>query len=184
MRKELKKFIVRLFIIVLIIAIAGFVLYILQTQMHLFDEQVKYFEEKIALTDRGLQIQFIAGISIGTILFIIFITLIPLLMRKVDNKTYIKSLQRGILSAFVFFISDALYKWLEEFGRVYMIIAIIAVVLITIILIEIFTLSMKEHEEITVKTDLIAAIVSGLLFGVILKIIMLVLDAVHIRMIL
>jgi uncharacterized membrane protein YedE/YeeE len=183
MRKELKRFFVRLIVIVLILAVVGTVIYILQTQFHLFDEQIKYLEEKISLTERGLQIQFIAGLSIGTALFVIFITLIPLFMRKVDNKTYVKSLQRGILSAFVFFISDALYKWLEEFGRVYMIIAVIVVVLITIILIELFTLSMKEHEEKAVKTDLIAAIVSGLLFGVILKIIMLVLDVFHIRLI-
>ncbi|OHD54130.1 MAG: hypothetical protein A2Y33_10480 [Spirochaetes bacterium GWF1_51_8] len=176
MRRELKTFLVRLIVTILIFGIIGAVLYFLQVQWHLFDEPLKFLEQKIATTEQSMGIELVAGISIGTIVFLVFILLIPILMRKVNNKVYIKSVQRGLLSAFVFFISDSLYKWMESFGQIYVIIAIAGIVLVTIILIELFALSMKKEEESAVRTDLIAAVVSGLMFGLVLKVIMVIIN--------
>src|SRR5208283_5889669 len=98
-------------------------------------------------------IQLAAGITVGTILLLIFIFIFPLLTKKVNTKDYLKSIILGIIASFAFFISQTIYQYFEKLGKFYMIISILAVTIITFIIIEIMPLAFKsERKEVEFRT--------------------------------
>lgn len=166
---RLKKFLVRLLIVVLVLLIISFILFLLQAFFGLFDPQIAWIKGVVTETDAKFSADVFAGISVGTVGLMIVVSFFPVFMKGVNNRQYFMGLRRGVISAFVFYLSDTLYRWLGEINRFYMILTMVIVVIITFILIEVLSLSTKENEEVSFRTDLVSAIVSGLVFGVLLK---------------
>ena len=122
-------------------------------------------------------IQLAAGITVGTILLLIFIFIFPLFTKKVNTKEYLKNIILGIIASFVFFISQAIYHYFENFGKFYMLISILAVTIIVFIIIEIMSLAFKaERKEIEFRTSILGCIASGLIFGIVLNLSFIAMD--------
>lgn len=168
---RLKKFLVKLLVVFVALLVIGFVLLMLQVFFGLFNYQIDLIRKVFSETDAKLSSDVFAGISVGTVILLAVVGLFPVLMKGVNNRQYFIGLRRGVISAFVFFVSDSLYRWLETINRFYMILSMILVIIITFILIEILALSAKAENEVSLRTDLASSVVSGLIFGVLLKLI-------------
>jgi hypothetical protein len=57
----------------------------------------------------------------------------------------------------------------SRIGRVHFIVAVFAVVAVSAIVVEGVSLAVREEEERSLRTDIVASIASGLLFGVLVK---------------
>ena len=122
-------------------------------------------------------IQLAAGITVGTILLLIFIFIFPLFTKKVNTKDYLKSIILGIIASFAFFISQTIYQYFEKLGKFYMIISILAVTIITFIIIEIMPLAFKsERKEVEFRTSILGSVASGLIFGIVLNLTFVAID--------
>lgn len=166
---RLKKFLIKVLIVFTTLLIVGFILFLLQAFFGLFDPQIAAVRNIVSETDAKLSADIFSGISVGTVALLIIVSIFPVFMKGVNNRQYFVGLRRGIIAAFVFYLSDSLYRWLETINRFYMILTMIIVIIITFILIEALSLSAKQDEEVSFRTDMVAAIVSGLMFGVLLK---------------
>ena len=119
-------------------------------------------------------IQLATGITVGTILLLIFIFIFPLFTKKVDTKYYLKNINLGIIASFVFFVSQTIYQYFEKF---YMIISILAVAIIVFIIIEIMPLAFKsEKKEVEFRTAILGCIASGLIFSIVLNLTFIAID--------
>lgn len=172
MKKRATRFIIRVLKVTLVLVLIGLVLYAIQYFFHAFDSQIAVVNSYISKINGTLSEQAISGISLGTLALVIAATFIPFFMKGIHKKTYWKSLGRGLVSALVFFISTSIYEYAEKISRFYLLLAIIGVIVITFVLIEALSLSMRDEEEVAFRTDIFASIVSGLLFGVLLKLAM------------
>ena len=151
--KKIKKFISKHIFKAIILAVILLVLY------HANKDVNDVFFMKLA-----------AGISVGTILILLFIFIFPLFTKKVNTKEYLKNIILGIIASFVFYISQTIYQYFEKFGRYYMIISILAVTIITFIIIEIMLLAFQsERKEVAHRTSILGCIASGLIFGIVLN---------------
>ncbi len=168
---RVRKFLIRLLIIFIFLAVISASLYFIQVFFHPFDSQINSLIDWINYINKAGSYSLIAGITLGSIVFIIAIALFPLLLSGINRKNYWSSIQKGLLSSFVFFISQIFYKYAEKLGEIYFYLALFAIIVTTLILVEIITLSMKEGKEEEVRTDIIAAISSGLIFGVLIRLI-------------
>ena len=52
-------------------------------------------------------------------------------MRGVNNKQYFVATWRGVISSFVFLVTQSLYEYAEKISRFYLIVAIIGVVILS-----------------------------------------------------
>ncbi|MGE5559134.1 MAG: hypothetical protein ACM3WV_11100 [Bacillota bacterium] len=112
----------------------------------------------------------VTGVSIGTALFILSLLVFPFLTRHIDTRLYFKSIHQGIISAFVFYVSDLIYDYIGKLGNTYLLTAICVVILLTIILIQISTgIFKKQEDRIEFRTSHYASIAAGLIFGVLLN---------------
>jgi len=171
--KRVNRFLFKLLFVFVIIALIVMVLYFIQMTFHIFDKEIKQFIDWIAYVNQASSYSLIAGVTVGSIIFILAVAMFPLFLRGVNKKNYWVSLQKGLIASFVFFISQIIYKFTANIGKFYFYLTVFAIIVITIILIEIITLSMKEEkaEAEELRTDIIASITSGLIFGVIIKVI-------------
>ena len=134
-------------------------------------------ESKIKDVNNVFFMQLAAGITVGTILILIFIFIFPLFTKKVNTKEYLKNIILGIIASFVFYISQTIYLYFEKFGKFYMIISILAVTIITFIIIEIMSLAFKaERKEVEFRTLILACIASVLIFGIVLYLTFIAMD--------
>ncbi len=177
--QRVKKFLSKLFFTLIFIISILFILIIIQLVFHPFSVILSQISEWIINANKTLSSELIAGISIGTVIFVLLMFFFPLMHKGVNRKRYWSSIQKGLITSFVFYISQLFYRYAETIGRFYFLIALFIVIIITLILIEIITLSMREEKEIELRTDLIAAIVSGLIFGILLKLFMIGLNLVE-----
>jgi len=122
-------------------------------------------------------IQLAAGITVGTILILIFIFIFPLFTKKVNTIIYLKNIILGIIASFVFYISQTIYQYFEKLGKFYMIISILTVTIIVFIIIEIMPLAFKsEKKEVEFRTAILGCIASGLIFSIILNLTFIAID--------
>jgi Na+/proline symporter len=169
MRQRLGQFLVKVARVLLILCAMLLILGYLQFEYKLFDTQLAAIMDFIASVDARVSGEVLTGLSLGTLGFVLLASILPVFSRKIHRRSYLKAMQRGILSAFVFFVSTAFYNWAETLTSFYLIVSIVAVIIVTLILIEALSLAMREEEEVSFRTDIVASITSGLLFGVLLK---------------
>ncbi len=168
--KRVRNFLVKILLLFAFFAVVFFVLYLVQAFYHPFDSQIAWIKESIDYLNTTTSYYLIAGISAGTIIFIGVIVLFPMLLKGIDRKNYWWSIVKGLVASFVFYLTQLLYRYAENLGRIYFLLALLAIIIATLILIEIITLSMREERHVELRTDLIAAVTSGLIFGLLLRI--------------
>ena len=152
-----------------VLASIGICVAYLQVQYGLFDREIAKASAIVAAADARLSNEAFAGISLGSLILVLALCVIPVFMRKIDGRGYRRALWRGLVSAAVFFVSTALYSFAESVSRFYLLAAIALVIVVSALLVEGISLAVREEDERSFRTDIVAAIASGLLFAVVLK---------------
>lgn len=111
------------------------------------------------------------GLSLGMIVLTVSVCLIPLFLPRVNKTQYRTSTVRSVLASVVFFFTQILYGWAESFGRLHLIGAMLLAVVATLVIIEFLALLTRDDQEVSLRTDLLAAAASGLASGIVLKLI-------------
>lgn len=158
-------------VVLLLIIFAG-VLFGLQYYFHMLDKPFKQIHQYIAKANNIVYKDMFWGISTGTVFFIAILIILPVLMRKINTRSYFKNLYQGIVSSFIFFISQVIYAYFAKISKFYLLIAIIGIVIITLILIRIVAgMYKKEEDQVEFRTSYVASITAGLIFSVLLQLI-------------
>jgi hypothetical protein len=175
--KKAANFIEKLIFKILILSTILFVLYYVNKIFIMWNAPFDQIESKIKDVNNVFFMQLAAGITVGTILLLIFIFIFPLVTKKVNTKEYLQNIILGTIASFVFFISQTIYQYFEKFGKYYMIISIFVVTIITFIIIEIMSLSFRaERKEVEFRTSILGSIASGLIFGIVLNLTFIAMD--------
>lgn len=175
----MKKFIGFLLFVLLL----GSVLYGLQYYLHILDEPLQLMTERITFMNKFINNQIITGISIGTALFILMLLIIPVFAKDINTRSYFKNIKQGVVSSFIFYISQLIYAYFEKISQVYLVISIFAVMMITIVLIQIGAKMFRNKEDaMEFRTGYIASITAGLVFSALLQIMMLGADFLKTQM--
>jgi hypothetical protein len=153
-----------------LLAVLG-ILALVQLLFHPFDSLIAAVNEKLAFVDGKLSNQAVAGISFGSLALVGVLALSPLLVRGVKARQYFSSFMRSTLAAAIYFFSDIFYRWVETYGRFYLVFSLLFMVILTFVLVEAVARMVRAEEESSVRTDLLAAIVSGLAFGIAVKLV-------------
>ncbi|HBF38151.1 MAG TPA: hypothetical protein DDW50_12625 [Firmicutes bacterium] len=165
---KFKKFLIILLLLVIIVGI----LWGLQYYVHFFNKPLKMFNAYILKANRIVYKDMFWGISAGTLLFIVLLIVLPVLMRKINTRSYFKNLFQGVISSFIFFISQTIYQACERISQFYLLVTLIGIVLITLILIRIVAgMYKKEADQVEFRTSFIASITAGLIFSVLLQLV-------------
>jgi hypothetical protein len=168
------RFILKVLVALVILAAAGSVLLCLQVFFNLFDPQIRFIESLLIKADNTFSREVLSGLSLGMVILIPALAFFPLLLKGIQKSKYLISLFRGVVAAFIFFISEAAFQFLGGINRTYYLLAIVLVGLVAFILIEIIVGFTRGDDKASFRTDIVAAIVSGLLFSLILKVIAIV----------
>lgn len=159
-----------LFFILLVIT-AG-ILGGLQYYNHIFDKPLKIFNSYVLNANKIVYKDMFWGISTGTLLFIIILIILPVLMRKINTRSYFKNLFQGVISSFIFFLSQSLYGYCERISQFYLLVTLFGVALVTLLLIRIVAGMYKnEADQVEFRTSFVASITAGLIFSVLLQLI-------------
>jgi hypothetical protein len=164
----LKKFL--RFVLMLVILVGA--VYGMQYYFNILDTPLKQCNLYIATANNIVYNDMFWGISTGTVLFIAILIVLPILMRKINTRSYFKNLFQGIISSLIFFISQNIYAFFEKKSKFYLILAIIGVAIITLILIRIVAgMYKKEADQVEIRTTYVASITAGLIFSVLLQLV-------------
>jgi hypothetical protein len=151
------------------LAALGFVLGAVQALFHPFDAYIAAVTGFVEELDSKLTREAFNGITIGSLALVLALCVFPIFLSRIDERAYARGLWRGLVSASVFFLSNELYALASSVGRVHFIVAVLAVVAVSAIVVEGVSLAVREEEEKSLRTDIVASIASGLLFGVLVK---------------
>lgn len=152
-----------------ILSVLGALVWGAQMLWHPLDPVIRYVNQDVGAVGATLSNQVVAGVSLASLVLFVILLLVPLAMRGVNNKQFLGSFSRGVLSSVVFLVSDWLYGVLEHQGRFWLVAGLFLTVVVTVILIELITRAGKERDEVGTRTDLMASITSGLAFALLLK---------------
>lgn len=169
MASRFARYVRRLVRTVLLLACLGLLLAAVQAIFHPFDPYIEKATAFVSGLDSRLSREAFSGITIGSLVLVIALCVFPLFLSKIDERAYARGLWRGLVSAAMFFLSNRLFSLAESVGRIHFIVAVIAVVIVTGLVVEGISLAVKEEEEKSFRTDVVASIASGLLFGVLVK---------------
>jgi hypothetical protein len=150
-------------------ALAIGLLALVQIAFHPFDALIAKAESGLGEADRTLQGDTVAGVSLGTIVLVAAIATLPLFKKGVRRRQYGLSFWRGLLAAAIFFATDRLYRFVQGLGVLYFSATLALFVVATIVLVEIVSRAGSQERESETKTELLASIVSGLVFGLLLQ---------------
>ena len=142
---------------------------LVQLFFHPFDFVLEKADASLAAVDLVLTQDQFAGVSIGSLALVLVVAALPLFKKGVRRKQYALSFWRGILSSVVFLATDKLYRYVQGLGLLYFSATMAIFVALTIVLIEIISRMGKIEDEADTRTELIASIVSGLAFGLIVQ---------------
>lgn len=145
------------------------VLALVQLFFHPFDFVLETADARLAAVDTTLTSEQFAGVSIGSLALVLVVAAIPLFKKGVRRRQYGVSFWRGILSSAIFLGSDKLYRYVQGLGRLYFTATMALFVAVTIVLIEIVSRMGSLENEADTRTELIASIVSGLVFGLLVQ---------------
>lgn len=160
---------------VIIFALALITIFILLAAIELvFHPFTPWINRSIAWfieTEELLSVHSLMGISLGMIVLTVLVCLFPLVMPKVNKKQFRTTTFRGVIASLVFFFTQLLYTWAETFGNLHLIGAMLVAIIITLIVIEFLSLLSGVDEEVSLRTDLLAAAASGLASGIVIKLV-------------
>jgi len=157
---------IRLGIVALIVAI----LVLVQQFTHVLDPVIAVLDKDVNKMDGTMTKNLFAGISIGTLVLIAVLFLVPFFHRGVNNKQYASSIFRGIISSAVFFATDLIYRELDHVSHFKLLVIVLLTIVVGFILIEFVAKGLaKREDEVAVRTDIVASIVSGLMFALIVR---------------
>lgn len=149
--------------------LAGLV-YGLQYFFHILDRPLEIFNNYLSAANGVISKEMIWGISTGMLLFIVILIVFPVFMKNINTRSYFKNLYSGILSSFIFFVSQWIYKFCEKISQFYLILSIAGLSIVTLILIGFITRMYKrEEDKVEFRTQYIASITAGLIFGILLQ---------------
>lgn len=137
---------------------------------HPLDPFIAYVNQDVGAVGATLSNELVAGVSLASLVLFVILLLIPLAMRGVHNGQFLGSFTRGILSSVVFLVSNWIYSELQGFGRFWLLVGIVSMIVVTVVLIELITRAGREKDEVNTRTDLMASITSGLAFSLLLNI--------------
>jgi len=163
------RYVKRLLRLALLLVSVGLLAAFAQYQYHLFDRQLAALTGFVAEADSQLSNVAFAGISLGSLVLVLALCVFPIFMRKIDARAYRRGLWRGLVSALVFLVSTELYDFAERSSRLYLLGAIALVIVVSALLVEAVSLAVREENERSFRTDVVASIASGLLFSVLVK---------------
>ncbi|HOX18435.1 MAG TPA: hypothetical protein PKW82_08270 [Spirochaetales bacterium] len=167
--RRVKSYLRRLFVgVFVLLALIG-ILVLAQFAFGVLDGPIAYLDQDLAAFDRTLTREAVAGVSFGALALVLVVAALPLLSRGVGKRQYLGSLFRGILASGIFLASDRFYSFMEGYGRFYLTAAVLAAAVLTVILVEVAVRMGKAEEEKAARTDIIASIVGGLAFALILR---------------
>jgi hypothetical protein len=155
--------------LIAVVSLAIGILSLVQVAFHPFDALLGRAQSELGSLDDILQGDAFAGISFGTLALVILIAAIPLFQRGVRKAQYALSFWRGLLSSAIFLGTDRLYRYVQSLGQLYFSATVAIFIAATIVLIEIISRIGKASEEADTRTELIASIVSGLVFGLLVQ---------------
>ena len=148
--------------------IIGF-LSIIQLFFQPFDFVIEKADMGLAMADQALSKDTVAGISIGTLVLVAAVSAFPLFKKGVRRRQYRVSFWRGLLSSAIFLATDRLYNYVRGIGALYLSATLALFIAATIVLVEIVSRAGKLEEEADTRTELLASIVSGLVFGLLVQ---------------
>jgi hypothetical protein len=166
-----RRYLRRLARVGILLGALAIVLYGVQAIFHPFDEAIARLLAYVQELDDNLSREAFAGISIGSLVLILIICLFPFLLKRIDEAAYLRGLWRGLIAAAVYFLSNKLFALAVSANRIYFILATLGIIVLTLIVVEGLSLAVREEEERSFRTDVTASIASGLLFGVLVKLV-------------
>lgn len=168
------RFLKRVLIVVLLLAVVAGGLVSVQLVAHPFDREIKLATDWLGQANGLIDRDLMAGLSLGMIVLVLIVAVLPLLMRNVNRSQYFVATQRGVIASVVFFATQLLYNWAESINRFYLIVAMVGVIVVTFVMVETLSLLMhnEQKEENAFRTDLLASFASGLVSGVVIKLAM------------
>jgi hypothetical protein len=165
------RFLRKVFLTLVLLAAAALALALVQYFCHPFGKQIEAAKRLFANADSLAGKEMLRGISLGMIAFVAAAGLFPLLLKGVDRKQYLVATQRAVIASVILFFSQMLYNWVRTFGFLHLIITMAASTVIALVLIETFSLLIRDDKQVAFRTDLLAAISSSLIAGIILNLI-------------
>lgn len=136
---------------------------------HPLDPFIAYVNQDVGAVGATLSNQTVAGVSLASLVLFLILMFIPLAIRGVDNRQFLGSFTRGVLSSGVFLFSNFIYDELNKVGRFWLLVGIFLMIVVTVVLIELITRAGKVKDEVNTRTDLMASITSGLAFSLLLN---------------
>ncbi len=149
--------------------VIGGALALVQAFFHPFDFVIEGAEKSLAAIDTTFSASAVAGVSVGSLVLIAAAATIPLFKKGVRRRQYFVSFWRGIVSAAIFLATDKLYRYVQSLGILYFSATLALFLAATIILVEIVARAGKVEEEAERRTEFLASIVSGLVFGLLVQ---------------
>jgi hypothetical protein len=150
-------------------AVAG-MLALVQIFWHPFDLVIETAEKGFSLADMTLTHDALGGISTGSLVLVGLVAAIPLLKKGVRRRQYGVSFWRGILSSAIFLATDKLYRYVQGLGVLYFSATLALFIALTIVFVEIVSRVGAPGDEADTRTELLASIVSGLVFGLLVQV--------------
>lgn len=157
--------------LVAVIALCVALLAFVQLAFHPFDAALAEVQGEMGKVDSFLRGDAFSGISFGTLALVVLIAAIPLFKRGVRKAQYALSFWRGLLSSAIFLGTDRLYRYVQGLGSLYFSATVAIFIAATIVLVEVVSRIGKADAsaEADTRTELIASIVSGLVFGLLVQ---------------
>jgi hypothetical protein len=150
-------------------AVVG-ILAIVQIFWHPFDLAIQTAEKGLSLADMTLTHDALGGISTGSLVLVGLVAAIPLLKKGVRRRQYGVSFWRGILSSAIFLATDKLYRYVQRLGVLYFSATLALFIAATIVFVEVVSRAGQPGDEADTRTELLASIVSGLVFGLLVQV--------------
>lgn len=154
-----------------VITLIGFIVWVAQTQTGFLDPVIAMATLWLAQANAFLDTSMMTGISAGMIILSLLVLVLPLLMKGINKPQYTTAVRRGVVSSLVFFVSQILYTWAELQGRGLLIVSMIVVLILSFVIIEFLSRLLKAEHEAAFRTDMLASMASGLVSGIVLKLI-------------
>jgi len=168
-KSRLERFLSQLMFVCIVLLIGAGVFALIQATLHPLDPVVSKAEVTLSMLDKTLSSSLFSGVSLGTIVVILTILTLSMAGRGVHKRQYMVSYWRGILSSGIFFLSDAFYRFVRSKGILYYSASLALFIAVMLILVEIISRWGSVTEERERRTELLASIVSGFSFGLLVQ---------------
>ncbi|HEX7713938.1 MAG TPA: hypothetical protein VF531_07920 [Bacillota bacterium] len=160
----------KLIIFLILVAVLAAVGYWLQISYQIFDAPLAMVHEYLSRANQVYNGKLGAGITVGTVILIGVLLAAPFFTRKINTSMYFSNLKQGIISSFIFLLSQTIFNYFNKFGSFYLLLAMLGVAIITLVLVRMAVRLFKnEKEGVEFRTSFISSVAAGLIFGVLLN---------------